>query len=464
MTIKQVETAGLENVITIHGNPIQKSPEVIDVNIKTNISVSNSKGSKFVQKLLFVIVLFLTSTFTLVILNVRKEFQTLKSQEQCIETKIALLMTKYEKVSNQLSRVRSHMNYNRYYQPLTTSQESGEDLVVTGSNLYKETFDKYNRLIIADLLALQNGKRSTLFGVEDRSDLGLESKKSLDKRNIFGRDHTSSSEMKNDTQNSAFEDNDEVIDLTKHNKSTGTNRFTRTIVSNATDEDDESPIQTVVQRFTDAEPNLNSSESKDINIDTENADSIDLWSEQRTTRIRRDNDRRGKIRTKKKRRPNRSRRRLGPLVATFIGGIPEQHITDTGAIGPWVKMTKNTSHFDLQKFHLVDNKRAIEITMNGLYMISVQIFYIGQYANYSYWILLNSEGHSTTQQVTKCSAVSSAAANEVSCHTNVVLPLRKGDRLHVQQQECDRWINLREGHSYVQLVLLSNESEKNRSL
>ncbi|OAD54848.1 hypothetical protein WN48_06048 [Eufriesea mexicana] len=145
-----------------------------------------------------------------------------------------------------------------------------------------------------------------------------------------------------------------------------------------------------------------------------------------------------------------------PLVATFVGAIPEQHITDTVYIGPWVKSSKNNTQYNLNKFHLVEDKKSIEVTAPGLYMISAQIFYFGEPTNYSYWILLSSEGKSTTQKLVKCSTASSTSATEVSCYTSVITPLQRGDRVHIQQQERDRLINMREGHSYIQLVLLSN--------
>ncbi|XP_076633090.1 uncharacterized protein LOC143347623 isoform X4 [Colletes latitarsis] len=152
----------------------------------------------------------------------------------------------------------------------------------------------------------------------------------------------------------------------------------------------------------------------------------------------------------------------GPLVATFVGAIPEQHVTDTVYIGPWVKSTKNDTQYSLTKFHLVEDKKSIEVTATGLYMISAQIFYFGEPTNYSYWILLSSEGKSRTQKLVKCSTSSSTTATEVSCYTSVITPLQRGDRVHIQQQEKDRLINMREGHSYVQLVLLSNNIRKKR--
>ncbi|KAK9297352.1 hypothetical protein QLX08_008918 [Tetragonisca angustula] len=159
---------------------------------------------------------------------------------------------------------------------------------------------------------------------------------------------------------------------------------------------------------------------------------------------------------------NEDDRANGPLVATFVGAIPEQHITDTVYIGPWVKSIRNNTQYNLNKFHLVEDKKSIEVTVTGLYMISAQIFYFGERINYSYWILLSSEGKSSTQKLVKCSTASSSSATEVSCYTSIITPLQRGDRVHIQQQERDRLINMREGYSYIQLVLLSNNVRKKR--
>ncbi|XP_011308250.1 uncharacterized protein [Fopius arisanus] len=195
------------------------------------------------------------------------------------------------------------------------------------------------------------------------------------------------------------------------------------------------------------------------NLTDVTSDNQTLWSDARGGRSKRE-EVRGKQRRKIKRRPKRSRRRLGPLVATFVGAVPEQHVTDTVYIGPWVK--RNETRYGFNKFHLVEDKRSIEVTANGLYMISAQIYYYGEKTHYSYWILLSSEGSSTTRKVIKCATVSAVSATEASCYTSVILPLRRGDRLHIQQQERNRLINLREGHSYVQVTLLSSDQQKRR--
>ncbi|XP_057333384.1 uncharacterized protein LOC130672705 isoform X2 [Microplitis mediator] len=226
--------------------------------------------------------------------------------------------------------------------------------------------------------------------------------------------------------------------------------------NNNDDDDEENKLKT---RFVRSIARFNEYNGTDNVPMITNQNDTGSWIDSRAGRSRRD-DGRGKQRRKLKRRLKRSRRRLGPLVATFVGAVPEQHVTDTVYIGPWVK--QNESRYGFNKFHLVEDKRSIEVTVNGLFMVSAQIYYYGEPSHYSYWILLSSEGTSLTRKIIKCATVSAVTATEASCYTSVILPLRRGDRLHIQQQERDRLINLREGHSYIQLMLLSSDQQKRR--
>ncbi|CAL1678723.1 unnamed protein product [Lasius platythorax] len=187
-------------------------------------------------------------------------------------------------------------------------------------------------------------------------------------------------------------------------------------------------------------------------------DTVDIQRESRARKLWRDEGRRGKKR-QNRRRPKRSRRRLSPAVVTFVGAIPEQEI-NTVYIGPWIKSNRNNSLYDLSKFHMVEENYAIEIAISGLYMISVQIFYFGKSINHSYWVLLKSEGSSTEQKLITCAIASVSAASEVSCYTSVTTYLQPGDRLSIQQQERNRLVNMREGYSQIQLVLLANDRHR----
>ena len=68
----------------------------------------------------------------------------------------------------------------------------------------------------------------------------------------------------------------------------------------------------------------------------------------------------------------------------------------------------------------------------------LQIFYFGESTHYSYWILLSSEGESVTQKLAKCATVSAVTDTEISCHTSIIIPMKRGDRIRVQQQERNR--------------------------
>ncbi|XP_050461485.1 uncharacterized protein LOC126856731 isoform X4 [Cataglyphis hispanica] len=145
-----------------------------------------------------------------------------------------------------------------------------------------------------------------------------------------------------------------------------------------------------------------------------------------------------------------------PAVVTFVGAIPEQEFKNTG---PWIKSSRSNGAYDFTKFYLAEENYSIEVTISGLYMISVQIFYFGKPINHSYWVLLNSEGSSMKQKLITC-AIASVSTEGGSCYTSITTYLQKGDRLSIQQQERNRLVKLREGYSQVQLVLLANDKHR----
>lgn len=56
-----------------------------------------------------------------------------------------------------------------------------------------------------------------------------------------------------------------------------------------------------------------------------------------------------------------------------IGFWVKLSIEISAHIGPWVRHYKNESKYSFNKFHLVDDRKAIEVTVDGLYMISAQV-------------------------------------------------------------------------------------------
>lgn len=194
-------------------------------------------------------------------------------------------------------------------------------------------------------------------------------------------------------------------------------------------------------------------------VEKSDIDTVDGQRESRARKLRRDEGR-GKKRRQNRRWPKRSRRRLGPSVVTFVGAIPEQEFKNSVYIGPWIKSSRSNGPYDLNKFYLTEDNYSIEASISGLYMISVQIFYFGKSINHSYWVLLNSEGTSTKEKLITCAIASASNASEASCYTSITTYLQKGDRLSIQQQERNRLVNMREGYSQVQLVLLANDKHR----
>lgn len=206
-------------------------------------------------------------------------------------------MTKYEKINSNINRVRYNMNYNRYYQHLTTSRKSEMKFAQNDRNI--EKYDTLNTDLFASSRPARDDKDNVPIRGADQYQL-----------NFTKRNETSIENDKNGTDDDKYL----INDLTEDDESKNSNRFARTIL-NITAEDERVDYQSVEKNFTDNRLNFSLRE-EEINemVNDENSDNngnIDLWNEPRTGRIRRDDERRGKIRTKKKRRPNRSRRRLG---------------------------------------------------------------------------------------------------------------------------------------------------------
>lgn len=192
-----------------------------------------------------------------------------------------------------------------------------------------------------------------------------------------------------------------------------------------------------------------SRKKRDIEIEAQNHtttederngnNTVDVQRESRRLQRQFENIRRGKKRRLPRRRPKRSRRRLDPAVVTFVGAIPEQDFQNNQVyVGPWIKSKKDNGSYDFNKFYLAEENYSIEVTISGLYMISVQIFYFGKSTSHSYWVVLNSEGSSMKQKLITC-ASASVSSSEISCYTGLTTYLRKGDRLSIQQQERNRY-------------------------
>ncbi|XP_034938564.1 uncharacterized protein [Chelonus insularis] len=350
--------------------------KVFECNVNMSVSLSNAKRSKIYQRIQTVLFVFITIIFFIVYVQIKREVQVLEAQMHSMNSNIAFLMIKYDRLSKNIYRINWQQSL------LSKSQENPPAI---NNNNYNNNNNNNNDLLKNDLKKVNISKENVIDRPKDR----FSTEKKLN-----------------------------MADEPKK-------RLTRSLVA-----------QSGYEELNKTDPLRNL--MKPYAID-ELED--DLTGEIRTGRARRDDGR-------------------GPLVATFVGAEPEQHITDTVYVGPWVK--RNESRYGFNRFHLVEDQRSIEVTVNGLFMVSVQIVYFGKPTHYSYWILLRSEGTSSSKQVGKCATASANYATEASCFTSVILPLRRGDRLHIQQQERDRLINLREGHSFVQLTLLDNDQQRKR--
>ncbi|XP_043261324.1 uncharacterized protein LOC122402525 isoform X2 [Colletes gigas] len=401
------------------GNPSKNTTNLIEWNVDMNVTISNVKKSKLFQRSRGIVLFFLVIIFAVTLSHLRKEVRALQAQMQSVNVNLLVLMSKYDRLNRSFNRawsqrsdkIHQHRNMHDVKRLLDGS---------TSISKVVEIFDD-----------VRNANNRSTYTYNPVAPYLNSNKNSKDK--YLSRDDVHGTNNENDIPITKpltdVDDYDDNFDKDETNL-----RIERAVLT--------------IEKQNTTSTQINTNRDVDVSHDNDDDDDyndheLDIWKEPRTGRARRDE-------------------RRGPLVATFVGAIPEQHVTDTVYIGPWVKSTKNDTQFSLTKFHLVEDKKSIEVTATGLYMISAQIFYFGEPTNYSYWILLSSEGKSRTQKLVKCSTSSSTTATEVSCYTSVITQLQRGDRVHIQQQEKDRLINMREGHSYVQLVLLSNNIRKKR--
>ncbi|KAG7207754.1 hypothetical protein KM043_009364 [Ampulex compressa] len=387
-------------------NPSKSVANLIEWNVDMRVTVSNVRKSKVLQKSRNVVIFLLAIVFAVVLSHLRKEVRALQVQMHCVNVNLLVLMSKYDRLNRNLNRA--------WFQ--------------RSNGVYKNASSASVRRTVEDL--------SPKIITPSESHNVIRSTAANSHPHDFPAPFLSSPPNAEDA--SSFDENIGIV--TDDRRSVDSPKAIRNKVGikSGINSRIERAILTLEKQNSTA---LDARLEHDIVEDED--DDLDSWREARSGRSRRDEGR-------------------GPLVATFVGAIPEQHVTDAVYIGPWVKSTKNDSQYSFNKFHLVEDKKSIEVTASGLYMISAQIFYFGEPTNFSYWLLLSSEGKSATQKLVKCSTASSTSATEISCYTSIITFLRKGDRLHIQQQERNRLINMREGHSYVQLVLLSNNNHKRR--
>nr|XP_012135235.1 PREDICTED: uncharacterized protein LOC100877939 isoform X3 [Megachile rotundata] len=343
----------VQNDIDLQVDNPTKNTNLIEWNVDMKVTVSNVKKSKMFQRSRSIVLFLVAIIFAIMLSHLRKEVRGLQVQMQCINVNLLLLMSKYDRLNRSLNRA-----------------------WIQRSEGYLESKNMH------DVKRLLEGASSTLKATKVFDDIHKSNRSSYTYNSVVSYLNSRSLQNRNDNVNVnksnestipkslvQLNDNGNVVQIND-----GTNlRIERAILTienqNLTEKDAQS-----------SQKRIDESNDNDY-VD----DDVDIWREPRSGRWRRDEGR-GKKRGKNKRRPKRSRRRLGPLVATFVGAIPEQHVTDTVYIGPWVKSTKNNTIYSLNKFHLVEDKKSIEVTVTGLYMISAQVKYMKAQNRLLYYI------------------------------------------------------------------------------
>lgn len=414
-------------------SPARSAAAKIEWNVDMKLTVSNVNKSKIFQRSRAIVFFLLAIIFAVILSHLKTEVRALRVQVQSINVNLLLLMSKYDRLNRNLNRAsirrfekllvnKSLRNVEWFLEDASSASNAAE-----GPDEARDESSRAYNYALAYLNSIKGGGSQEERTVRDEAydDGGNES--------VVSKSLSKLEESESSTSDNNLRIERAILSIEKENAT----------IQKQVEQVQESNRDIIVDDGTAASDDYYENVDED---DEENDGELQLGisrREPRSGRSKRDEGR-------------------GPLVATFVGAIPEQHVTDTVFIGPWVRSAKNDTRYSLNKFHLVEDKRSIEVTQTGLYMISAQIFYFGEPTNYSYWILLNSEGKSNTQKLVKCSTASSTSATEVSCYTSVITPLQRGDRVHIQQQEKDRLINMREGHSYIQLVLLSKTIRRRR--
>ncbi|KAF6213441.1 hypothetical protein GE061_011160 [Apolygus lucorum] len=142
-----------------------------------------------------------------------------------------------------------------------------------------------------------------------------------------------------------------------------------------------------------------------------------------------------------------------PLLAHYKGGLPESVVNEGGLISPWFKDKFASGEFALKNTTFKEAKGSVVVPEAGLYFIYAQVYYLTRNVSNSYSITLMHESGLEIPLAT-CSSPPNEQG-ESSCYTATARALKKDDKLQLRQRERNRHILLRQGQTFLGLVLLS---------
>uniref|UniRef100_A0A0A9YLE0 Tumor necrosis factor ligand superfamily member 13B n=2 Tax=Lygus hesperus TaxID=30085 RepID=A0A0A9YLE0_LYGHE len=142
-----------------------------------------------------------------------------------------------------------------------------------------------------------------------------------------------------------------------------------------------------------------------------------------------------------------------PLLAHYKGGLPESVVNEGGLISPWFKDKYASGEFALKNTTFKEAKGSVVVPEAGLYFIYAQVYYLTRNVSNSYSITLKHESGLEIPLAT-CSSPPNEQG-ESSCYTATARALKKDDKLQLRQRERNRHILLRQGQTFLGLVLLS---------
>ncbi|CAH2050804.1 unnamed protein product, partial [Iphiclides podalirius] len=149
--------------------------------------------------------------------------------------------------------------------------------------------------------------------------------------------------------------------------------------------------------------------------------------------------------------------RKEPVVAHFNGAMREVNIGSDAIVGPWQRDVEASSKDSENKIEL--NNNYVTIKESGLYLIYAQVVYLTHAPNcYFVWARAPAQ---EPRMLSACATGDDSSGrpldkSQMSCATQTLARLRKGDTLNIAQRERNRTLWLRPGFTYFGLIKIAD--------
>ncbi|XP_068626628.1 uncharacterized protein [Battus philenor] len=145
------------------------------------------------------------------------------------------------------------------------------------------------------------------------------------------------------------------------------------------------------------------------------------------------------------------------LVVHFNGAVREINLGTQSIVGPWLRDVEISSKDSENKIEL--NTNYFTIKESGLYLIYSQVVYLTHAPNcYFVWARQPAQ---EPRLLSTCatgddSSSRSLAKSQISCSTQTLARLYKGDTVNLAQREQNRTLWLRPGYTYIGFIKISS--------